>query len=190
MNIQKRTVRLLFAGIALLALSACQTSGGTSDSSPSGGIFERQSNVTIVDKESRAHLQTELTMGDYIAFAEKVTDKMLSSGLVQKWGKKRPKLIVGRLRNNTDNENIRMKDLHDRIQETMFNSGLVRIVDKSATTFDYVVKTELTSTRQLGEGGQELAYFTMQLKMFKLDGELVGQWSDILPLAKSGKTLF
>lgn len=181
MSINKFLVRTSFLIIALLGMSACQTTGGGS---------RQQSNVTIADPANRTHLQTELTMGDYIAFAEKVTNKMLSSGLVRKWGKKRPKLIVGRLRNNTDNENIRMKDLHDRIQETIFNSGLIRVVDKSATSFDYVIKTELTSTRQYGEKGRELAYFTMQLKMFKLDGELVGQWSDDLPLAKSGKSLF
>jgi hypothetical protein len=77
-----------------------------------------------------------------------------------------------------------MRDLHDRIQETIFNSGLVRVVDKSATSFDYIVKTELTSTRQYGNG-QELAYYTMQMKIFTLSGELKGQWSDDLPLART-----
>ena len=173
--------KFILAGVFMLILSACQTVGG---------VIGSQSRVAIIDPGSRAHLQTELTMGDYIAFSEKVTNKMMSSKFVQGWGKKRPKLIVGTLQNNTDNENIRMRDLHDRIQETIFNSSLVRIVDKSATSFDYVVRTELTSTRQYGEKGEELVYFTMQLKMFKLDGELMGQWSDDLPLAKAGKTLF
>jgi hypothetical protein len=150
----------------------------------------QQGDVAVLDSSSRAHLQTELTMGDYLAFAEKVTNKMLTSTVVQSWGDKRPRLIVGRLVNNTDNENIRMTDLHDRIQETIFNSGLVRVVDKTATSFDYVVKTELTSTRQYGTDGQELAYFTLQLKLFKLDGELMGQWSDDLPLGKAKRRLF
>jgi len=150
----------------------------------------RQGDVAILDAGSRAHLQTELTMGDYIAFAEKVTNKMLTSPMVQGWGTRKPKLIVGDLVNNTDNEDIRMKDVHDRIQETIFNSGLVRVVDSSATSFDYVIKSELTSTRQSGKDGQELAYFTLQLKMFKLDGELAGQWSDDLPLGKAKKRLF
>jgi len=150
----------------------------------------RQGDVAILDAGSRAHLQTELTMGDYLAFAEKVTNKMLTSSVVQSWGSNKPKLIVGDLVNNTDNEDIRMKDVHDRIQETIFNSGLVRIVDTSATSFDYVIKSELTSTRQSGKDGQELAYFTLQLKMFKLDGEMVGQWSDDLPLGKAQKRLF
>lgn len=152
-------------------------------------LIGKQSNVAMVDPSSRAHLQADLTMGDYVALAETVTNKMLSSKLVQSWGKKMPRLIVGILMNNTDDESIRMKDIHDRIQETVFNSGLVRVVDKSATSFDYVIKSELTSTRQYGKDGQELAYFTLQLKMFKIDGELQGQWSDDLAMAQAQKSL-
>jgi len=156
----------------------------------STGTHGQQGDVAILDPSSRAHLQAGLTMGDYLAFAEKVTNKMLASPFVQSWGAKKPKLIVGTLKNNTDDENIRMQDVHDRIQETIFNSGLVRIVDTSATSFDYIIKTELTNTRQLGNDGQELAYFTLQLKMFTLSGELMGQWSDDLPLGKAKKRLF
>jgi hypothetical protein len=144
-----------------------------------------QSRVSILDESSRAHLEAELTMADYTAFAEKVTNKMLASKLVQSWGKKRPRLVVGRMRNNTDNESIRVQDVYDRITETILGSGLVRLMDKSATSFEYVVNTELSSTRQHGSGGEELAYFKLEFKMFTIDGEMVGQWSDVLPLGKS-----
>lgn len=143
--------------------------------------------VELVDPKTRTHLQTELHMGDYLALSETVTNKMLSSKLVIGWGDSRPKLIVGVLRNNTDNENIRMTDLHDRISETILGSGLIRLVDESATSFDYVIKSELTSTRQYGEKNQEIVFFTLQLKMFMLDGELVGQWSDDIAMAKGKK---
>ena len=144
-----------------------------------------QSRVAILDDSSRAHLQAELTMADYTAFAEKVTNKMMASTLVQSWGRKRPKLVVGKMRNNTDNESIRIQDIYDRITETILGSGLVRLMDQSATSFDYVVNTELSSTRQYGDGGEELAYFKLEFKMFTIDGEMVGQWSDVLPLGKS-----
>lgn len=143
--------------------------------------------VELVDPKSRDHLQTELHMGDYLALSETVTNKMLSSKLVIDWEDTRPKLIVGVLHNNTDNENIRMSDLYDRISETILGSGLVRLVDESATSFDYVIRSELTSTRQYGEKRQEIVFFTLQLKMFKLDGELVGQWSDDIAMAKGKK---
>ncbi len=168
------------AALAGLTLAGCQ-------GVPLKG---EQGNVAMVDARSRAHLQAELTMADYLALAENVTNKMLSSKFVQSWGKRKPRLIVGTLVNNTDNENIRMSDIHDRIQETILNSGLVRIVDKSATDFDYIIKSELTSTRQYGKDGKELVYFTLQLKMFTLMGELKGQWSDDLAMAKSEKSMF
>jgi len=143
--------------------------------------------VELIDPKSRAHLQTELHMGDYLALSETVTNKMLSSKLVEGWGDSRPKLIVGVLNNNTDNENIRMSDLHDRISETILGSGIVRLVDESATSFDYVIRSELTSSRQYGEKNQEMVFFTLQLKMFMLDGELVGQWSDDIAMAAGKK---
>ncbi len=162
-----------------LILTGCQ-------STPMG----QQSEVAIIDAKSRGHLQAQLTMADYVALAETVTNKMLASPLVQRWGKRRPKVIAAIPRNNTDNENIRMRDLHDRIQEVLFGAGVMRVVDKSATDFDYVIKSELTSTRQYGKGGKELVYYTLQLKMFTIMGELVGQWSDDLAMARSEKRMF
>lgn len=178
----------LCAGVLSLSLAGCQSNPVTDIfNKPSQG---QQGDVAIADPKSRAHLQAELHMGDYLALAETVTNKMLSSPAVQKWGEKKPRLIVGILVNNTDNESIRMTDLHDRIQEVIFNSGLVRVVDKSATEFDYVIKSELTSSRQYGKEKQELVFFTLQLKMFKLNGELVGQWSDDISLAKAKQRMF
>ncbi len=166
--------KILLIGISALLMTGC-------GSTQLGG----QSRVSILDESSRAHLQAELTMADYTAFAEKVTNKMMASRVVQGWGKKRPKLVVGQMKNNTDNESIRVQDIYDRITETILSSGLVRLMDKSATAFDYVVNTEISSTRQYGDGGEELAYFKLEFKMFTVDGEMVGQWSDVLPLGKA-----
>ncbi|MCU7835832.1 MAG: penicillin-binding protein activator LpoB [gamma proteobacterium symbiont of Taylorina sp.] len=178
MNIAKKAILLSILG-STIAVTGCQ-------SIPMG----QQSDVAMVDAKGRGHLQAQLTMADYVALAEKVTNKMLVSKLVQRWGKKKPKVIAATPVNNTDNENVRMSDLHDRIQETLFNSGVMRVVDKSATSFDYVIKSELTSTRQYGKGGKELVHYTLQLKMFTLMGELKGQWSDDLAMAKSEKSMF
>lgn len=180
MNINKVSVSIIALVCLPLSIVGCQTMP----------TYGSQGDVSVVDPRSRSHLQAELHSGDYLALAENVTNKMLSSKLAQAWGSKRPSLIVGILVNNTDNENIRMRDLHDRIQEIIFNSGLVRVVDKSATSFDYVIKSELTSSRQYGKDNQEQVFYTLQLKMFKLDGELMGQWSDDLSLAKAKQRMF
>lgn len=180
MNVSK-LIKSAFIGIAAsVTLAGCQSVPLVGD----------QGSVGIVDSQSRAHITTDLTGGDYVALAETVTNKMMSSKFVQSWGTKKPRLIVGILVNNTDDESIRMTDVHDRIQETILNSGLVRVVDKSATSFDYVIKSELTSTRQYGQGGKELVYYTLQLKMFTIMGELKGQWSDDLAMAKGSRSVF
>ncbi len=171
---------LVFAAVTTL-LAGCQ-------SNPIA--FGPQSKVAVVDSASRAHLQTSLTMADYTELAEMVTKKMLSSRFVKSWGKRKPRLILAKLRNNTDDENIRMADIFDRITETLLNSGRVRLVDPSATRFDYVVRSELSSTRQYGADGQELVEYKLELKMFTIDGEMKGQWSGTLSLAKGKKSFF
>lgn len=187
-RVGKQAIALIITATAF-GLAGCQTVTETVERITPADQGN-QGDVAVVDPDSRAHLQTELHMGDYLKLSETVTNKMLSSPLVQSWSEQRPRLIVGTLLNNTDDENIRMKDVHDRIQEVIFNSGLVRVVDKSATDFDYIIKSELTSTRQYGDDGEELAFYTLQLKMFKLDGELVGQWSDDIALARDKQDFF
>ena len=171
--------------VSATLLTACETASELGSTIGFGGQTQgSQGEVAVIDSSARGRLTAGLTTADYMAFAEKVTNSMLTSKFVQGWSDKRPRLILGVVVNNTDNENIRVKDIYNRIQETLFNSGLARVVDPSATAFDYVVKPELSSIRQYGQSGEELAFFTLQLKMFKLDGELVGQWSDDLALGK------
>ncbi len=151
--------------------------------------FGSQSDVKMIDEADRVHIAMTLTMADYSALAEKVTDKMFRSKLAQSWSKKKkkPRLVLGKLRNNTDDENIRMQDIYDRITEIILGSGAVRLLDQSDNSFDYVVRSELSSTRQYGENDQELAYYKLEFKLFKLDGEMLGQWSDTIPLGKAGR---
>ena len=179
MKLMLKIIKFLMLTPLILLLSACGPK-----------TFGQQGDVAMIDANTGVHLQTSLTMADYLRLTETVTNKMLTTPFVQSWGSKRPKLIVGDLVNNTYDESIRMRDLHDRIQEVIFNSGLARVVDTSATSFDYIIKSEMTSTRQYGRNNQELVIFTLQLKMFKLDGELVLQQSDDLALGKAERRLF
>lgn len=174
----KKLTGIVTTVVVTLLMAGCQTN------LPLGG----QSNVSVVDPGSRGHLQAQLTMADYTDLAEKVTNKMLSSRLVEGWGRRKPRLILAKLRNNTDNENIRMADIYDRITETLLNSDTVRLVDQSATSFDYVVRSELSSNRQYGSDGQQLVGYKLELKLFTISGEMKGQWSGTLTLAKGKKS--
>ena len=141
---------------------------------------------------TRETLQVEATTEDFKEMARIVTDKFLRSRVVKRWErkKKRPRLIVGDLVNNTDDENIRMQDIYDIIQGQIIESGVARVLDKSATSFDYILKTELTSTHQYAKGGQELYHLTLNMKLFKISGELVGQWSHEVKKIKGKKKMF
>ena len=124
------------------------------------------------------------SLADIIAFAENLTNKMLASPVIAK-AKKKPRIVVGSLKQNTHDENLRVQDIHDRIQEVLFNSGAVRVMDRSATNFDYIMQSEITDIVTRAPDGQKLVDYTMKIKLFNLEGELVGQWSDDLSLFKS-----
>ncbi|WP_459862518.1 hypothetical protein [Endothiovibrio diazotrophicus] len=170
---KQTALRLTFAGLAALTLTACDSANPVRD------------RVSIADSETREHLEADLNLGDLMGFAENITNKMLADPKLADWAKRRPRLIVGRIRNNTDDPNLRVEDMYDRIQETLFNAGVARIVDNSATRFDYIVRSEITSSRQYGEKGEELVEYKMTLKLFNLKGDLQGHWSDRLKLAKA-----
>lgn len=174
---------LALAGI--LVLGACATPVSGPDN------YGRQGRVATVDASTASRLDTRLTSADFKRFAEGITDKMLTSRQALSWAEKQPKLVVGDIANNTDDENLRVADIYDGIQERLFNAELVRVMDKSSTDFDYVVKPEVTSTNQRDAStAQELAFYTLKLKLYSLDGELIGQWSDDAAFAQGAKTWF
>ena len=61
----------------------------------------------------------------------------------------------------------------------------VRVMDRTATNFDYIIQGEITDIVTRAPDGQKLVDYTMKIKLFNLEGELVGQWSDDLSLFKS-----
>ena len=175
----------------LLAVAACGAVAGLSGcastqyaaypvATPSGHM----QTVSIVDSAERIKLDTKVSLSDIIAFAENLTNKMLQSPVISK-AKKKPRIVVGSLKQNTHDENLRVQDIHDRIQEVLFNSGAVRVLDRSANNFDYIMKSEITDIVTRAPDGQKLVDYTMKIKLFNLEGELVGQWSDDLSLFKS-----
>ena len=170
------------AGVAIVGISGCSTTQfvGTPVATPSGHM----QSISIVDSSERIKLSTKVSLSDIIAFAENLTNKMLQSRVIAK-AKKKPRIVVGSLKQNTHDENLRVQDIHDRIQEVLFNSGAVRVMDRSATNFDYVMKSEITDIVTRAPDGQKLVDYTMKIKLYNIEGELVGQWSDDSSLYKS-----
>ena len=179
----KKHFLLMSAVLSAALLSGCATTGST------GGMgmpvmTGHMRSISIVDSSERIKLDTRVTLSDIIAFAENLTNKMLSTPVISK-AKKPPRIVVGNLRQNTHDENLRVQDIQDRIQEVLLNSGAVRVLDSSATNIDYIMQSEITDIVTRAPDGQKLVDYTMKIKLFTLDGELVGQWSDDLSLFKS-----
>lgn len=149
-----------------------------------GSTFGRFTSISVVDSSERIKLDTKITLSDIIVFAENMTNKMLQSSVFVN-AKRPPRIIVTAIRNNTHDENLRVKDVHDRIMEVMFNSGKVRVLDESALNFNYVMQSELTDIVTRSSDGQKLVDYTMKIKLYDLYGELKGQWSDDLSLFKN-----
>lgn len=172
---------VLAASVGAFTLTGCGTTYvGTPVATTSGHM----QTISIVDSSERIKLSTKVSLSDIIAFAENLTNKMLASPVIAK-AKKKPRIVVGSLKQNTHDENLRVQDIHDRIQEVLFNSGAVRVMDRSATNFDYIMQSEITDIVTRAPDGQKLVDYTMKIKLFNLEGELVGQWSDDLSLFKS-----
>ena len=178
----KKSLAAVVVCASVAGLSGCASTQyvGTPVATPSGHM----QTVSIVDSSERIKLDTKVSLSDIIAFAENLTNKMLRSPVIAK-AKKKPRIVVGTLKQNTHDENLRMQDIHDRIQEVLFNSGAVRVLDRSATNFDYIMKSEITDIVTRAPDGQKLVDYTLKIKLFTLDGELVGQWSDDLSHFKS-----
>lgn len=154
-------------------LSACQGQGQPQPQQ----VEYRSTSVSIVDSSERTKLNTNYDLSDIIACSENLTTKMLQSPVFAN-AKKPPRVVVGRITNNTHDENLRVADVHDRLQEVLLNSNQVRILDPSASRFDYIIHTEITSIVSRSQDGQRKVDYTVKNKLFDVNGELKGQWSD------------
>ena len=148
----KKHFLLMSAVLSAALLSGCATTGST------GGMgmpvmTGHMRSISIVDSSERIKLDTRVTLSDIIAFAENLTNKMLSTPVISK-AKKPPRIVVGNLRQNTHDENLRVQDIQDRIQEVLLNSGAVRVLDSSATNFDYIMQSEITDIVTRAPDGQ------------------------------------
>ena len=167
-------VLILFAGLVSggcvqNSLNSLKTIG-TTDQQEVGVVGEQSlgqqapsktDEVSIVDEDSRVHLNTKLTTTDFQQFAEKITNKMLKSRIVQGW-KAPPLLVVAVPENTTHDANIIAEDIQDAIFETILGSGVARIIDESSVSseYDYIVKSKITSTEpQRASNGRKLVYY-------------------------------
>ncbi len=182
-------VRKVFWGCVLLSL-AIMASGCVQTSTSIG----QQSNVSMISDGERLHIDDKITAEDMVALSGRVTEKMLQSSKVQSWmakGKK-PLLVIAVPENTTHDANIITEDLQDEIISKVLDADVARVIDESSvsSSYDYIIKTTITSTSQRGNAGTKVTYYTCKLQLFSLRGERLGQWHDKIGMAKAGRSFF
>ena len=170
-KIEEQLIRLSTVTTLLFALVACQSNliktqftdelKKTDDIS---AVLSRNTGVHIVESFSQAEAEN---------FVELAAKNLLKRPFIQQWlyRNKLPKVIIGELRNNTDNDNIDTDKIYQVIERVIFNSGLVRLADLRAVDYDYTIRSEITSTRQYGGEGKELVVYKLKLRLFTLNAE-------------------
>lgn len=177
-------INIKFVAI-ILTIASCSLVGcvSTGTSGKGESLNGHPTSISMVDSSERRHLSTRVALNDIIAFSENLTNKMLQSPVFTN-SKKKPRVIVGKIKQNTHDDNLRMSDVHDRIEEYLFNTGKVTVKDKSAVDFDYIMEMELSDIIQRADDGQKQVDYMMKIKLYDKNGDLCGTWSDDLSLYK------
>lgn len=166
--------------LPLFFASGCNSTSGNQQNQEATGHL---STISMVDSSERRHLNTRVALSDIISFSENLTNKMLQSKVFVT-AKKKPRIIVGKIKQNTHDDNLRMSDVHDRIEEYLFNTDKVIVRDSGSTEFDYIMEMELSDIVQRASDGQKQVDYMMKIKLYNQNGDLMGTWSDDLSLYK------
>lgn len=132
------------------------------------------------DVTGGSRLSSKFVTADAVRMAETLTNQMLASPLLtsEKFRRKKPRLVLSnesmQFFNNTHRDDIRVRDIYDRIAGVIVRSGVARIVDESSNAFDFIIKPRLTSSFDR-EGREEIVTYTMFFKIFNTIGDLEEQ---------------
>lgn len=174
-----RTVFSIVTVLITILISGCVTTSGNS-----------QGRVAMIDTSERAHLDNTLNMTDLMSLADKLTNDMLMSDTVLEWGNERPKLVIGHLINETDDDNIPEEMIYDRIRGLILQSGVARIVSENSNNFKYILHGVLNSTQEYSDDGSSMRQFRVTLNLSDIEGEQHGQWQGRISLGKAKRSLF
>lgn len=154
---------------------------------------DQPSVITPIDEGERIRVDG-ITAEDMNELAGDVTEKMIASSECQSWAKKgkKPLLVVAIPENTTHDANIITEDLQDEIISRVLDAGVSRVIDESSlsSSYDYIIKTTITSTVHRRDDGSKITYFTCKLQLFSLRGERLGQWHDKIGLLKKKRSFF
>jgi len=171
--------------VKLLVLAALVATAGCCKAPPPVGT---QPKGAVADAKVGRPAVIELTPADFSDLGERAARKLLDSSLVAGWEEKTPRLLLAEVRNASVNQAVSTADIRERIGRVLGDSNRVRLVDRAAASFDYVLRSELTSVLAPGATTKEGGGYRLELQLFTMSGEMDGQWCATLALTDGRKS--
>ncbi len=108
----------------------------------------------------------------YIQLADEVTQTLLDSPAYQAktTSGRKPRIVIGDIRNNTDDEGVRVEDIFNEIRNVLVTSGTARLFAPDELNADLIIAPDLTSVRILQNGRYQWCT-TLQLTLTTVTGE-------------------
>ncbi|MEL6415400.1 MAG: hypothetical protein AAFQ15_10730, partial [Pseudomonadota bacterium] len=88
----------------------------------------------------------------------------------------KPKIVLGDIENESDNENIFVGDMRQKMRQIMVNTGAVRMFDPGIDDFEYILSPVLNSST-LRAGGVIERTYTLGMTVTTIEGEYIGEYS-------------
>jgi hypothetical protein len=109
----------------------------------------------------------------FTQLADEVTTKLLESPEYQArtTSGRKPRIVVGDIRNNTDDEGVRVEDIFNEIRNVLVASGTARLFSPGELNADLIISPELTSSSQAGPRGRRQRCVVLQLTTTTVSGE-------------------
>ena len=116
----------------------------------------------------------------FAELADEVSDKMLASPAFQEKaaGGRKARIVIGDVRNNSDDEGIRVDDIFNEIRNRIVATGTARLFAQGELNVDFIIAPELTSAIRVDNHARRKC-FTLQLTLTTIGGEYIAAHSAV-----------
>ena len=153
-------------------LAACEAGGVMS----AGGYGPRE--VEAYQTTGAAGGATGIGINQFVQMSEHLANDFVASQAFLELASadEKPRVVLGDIENYTDNENIFVGDMRQKMRQIMVNTGVIRVFDPGITEFDYILSPVLNSSTLRDSGVTERSY-TLGMTLTTIEGEYIGEYS-------------
>ena len=159
---------------AALSLVACATTSPAPASVGPSGPREIEAHQTT----AAAGGATGIGINQFVQMSEQLANDFVASDafLTLASAEEKPRIVLGDIENYSDNENIFVGDMRQKMRQIMVNTGVVRVFDAGIDDFDYILSPVLNSST-LRAGGIIERTYTLGMTVTTIEGEYIGEYS-------------